>query len=68
MRLMDSPTGAQQRSATTMVESRVDEYAGYLFRYARPRVRDEHLAEELVQETFPAAAKTRDTFRAEAAS
>ena len=62
---MDSTTDEQRASATSIVEGSVDEHAGYLFRYARPRVRDEHLPENLRQETFLAALKTIDTFRAE---
>ncbi len=35
----------------------VDEYGDYLFRYALVRLRDESLAEDMVQETFLAALK-----------
>ncbi len=41
----------------------VDAYGDYLFRYAMARVRNETLAEELVQDTFVAAFKARESFR-----
>ena len=40
----------------------VDRYGNYLFRYAMLRVRDQARAEDLVQETFLAALKQRDSF------
>ncbi|GAB4369250.1 MAG: sigma-70 family RNA polymerase sigma factor [Deltaproteobacteria bacterium] len=40
----------------------VDRYGDYLFRYAMPRVRDRSSAEDLVQETFLAALKSRGSF------
>ncbi|HZW35449.1 MAG: sigma-70 family RNA polymerase sigma factor [Deltaproteobacteria bacterium] len=40
----------------------VDRYGDYLFRYAMLRLRDRERAEDLVQETFLAALKGRDTF------
>jgi len=40
----------------------VDRYGDYLFRYALLRVRDRSVAEDLVQETFLAGLKSRDTF------
>lgn len=46
------------------MESWVDDHAGYLFRYALPRVRNHDHAEELVQETFLAALRSFDTFHA----
>lgn len=48
--------------ASTMDEW-VDEHADYLFRFAKMRVRDSHVAEELVQETFVAAIKAESSFR-----
>ncbi len=59
----DESMGAAQSAPTEILESWVDEHAGYLFRYALPRVRDHHAAEELVQETFLAAMKTLDSFQ-----
>ncbi len=41
----------------------VDEFGGILFRYAMLRVDDRQIAEELVQETFLAALKSRNGFR-----
>ena len=40
----------------------VDRYGDYLFRYAMLRVRDRSAAEDLVQETFLAALKSRGAF------
>lgn len=40
----------------------VDRYGDYLFRYAMLRLRDRSTAEDLVQETFLAALKSRDAF------
>lgn len=40
----------------------VDEYGDYLYRYALVRVRDETLAEDMVQETFLAALKSPERF------
>jgi RNA polymerase sigma-70 factor (ECF subfamily) len=40
----------------------VDRYGDYLFRYAMLRVRDGSKAEDLVQETFLAALKGRQSF------
>lgn len=44
-------------------EQWVDRYGDYLYRYALARVRDPAAAEDLVQETFFAALKGRDSFR-----
>jgi RNA polymerase sigma-70 factor (ECF subfamily) len=41
----------------------VDEHADYLFRYALPRLRNRHVAEEVLQETFLAALKSAGKFR-----
>lgn len=40
----------------------VDRYGDYLFRYAMLRLRDRSASEDLVQETFLAALKNRDSF------
>jgi len=40
----------------------VDRYGDYLFRYAMLRLRDRPAAEDMVQETFLAALKDRETF------
>jgi RNA polymerase sigma-70 factor (ECF subfamily) len=45
-----------------LVEAWVDEHADYLFRYARPRLRDRHITEEVLQETFLAALKSVGKF------
>ncbi len=46
-----------------VVEAWVDEHADYLFRYALPRLRDRHVTEDVLQETFLAALKSVDKFR-----
>ncbi|MCA9090370.1 MAG: sigma-70 family RNA polymerase sigma factor [Planctomycetaceae bacterium] len=46
----------------TAVEAWVDHHADYLFRYARSRVRQQDIAEDLVQETFLAALHARERF------
>lgn len=43
----------------------VDLYGDYLFHFARVRVQNSHLAEDLVQDTFLSALKSLDTFRGE---
>ena len=43
-------------------KSWVDNYSDYLFGFAMTRVREKRLAEDLVQETFLAALKTRGNF------
>ena len=43
----------------------VDSHGDRLFRYALSRVRDESSAEDLIQETFLAAFKSRDKFKGE---
>ena len=48
--------------AMTQPENWVDEYGDVLYRYALARVRDPGLAEDLVQETFLAALKSRENF------
>ena len=44
----------------------VSNYADALYAYAKPRVTDAQLAEDLVQETFLSAWKARDGFKGEA--
>ena len=45
----------------------LDEHGDYLYRYAMVRLRDENLAEELVQETLLKAIKNFKSFRGDAA-
>jgi RNA polymerase sigma-70 factor (TIGR02943 family) len=45
----------------------VDAYGDRLFRYALSRVRDQASAEDLVQETFLAALKSRENFKGDSA-
>lgn len=47
----------------SIIETWVDEHGNYLFGYVLPRVRDRHVAEELVQESFLAALKAVESFR-----
>ena len=44
----------------------VSNYADALYAYAKPRVSDTQLAEDLVQETFLSAWKAKDGFKGEA--
>ena len=46
-----------------VVEAWVDEHADYLFRYALPRLRDRHITEDVIQETFLAALTAAEGFR-----
>ncbi len=55
-------TGRARAHGADIVEVWVDEHGNYLFGYALPRVRDRHLAEELVQETFLAALESVKSF------
>jgi RNA polymerase sigma-70 factor, ECF subfamily len=57
-------TSQNERNAVLATE--VAHHAGYLLRYARSRVRDEHLAEEAVQETLLAALESLDSFHGRA--
>ncbi len=50
------------------VEAWVDEHADYLFRYALPRLRDRHVTEDVLQETFLAALKSVDKFRGDSSA
>ncbi len=66
----DKVANAASVSATSepklpVVDAWVDEHADYLFRYALPRLRDRHVTEEVLQETFLAALKSVDKFRAD---
>jgi len=44
----------------------VDKYANYLFSYAYSRVSNQHLAKDLVQDTFMAALQSRNSYKAKA--
>ena len=44
----------------------IDEYADELFRYSLTRVGDSHFAEDIVQETFLSAWRSRETYKGEA--
>jgi RNA polymerase sigma-70 factor (ECF subfamily) len=43
-------------------ENWVDEHASYLYQYALSRLRNHQLAEDIVQETFLSALRSRDSF------
>ena len=58
MQKMETPS----RPILCNPEEWVDQHGDYLFRYALMRLRDKHLAEEVVQETFLAAFQGRNTF------
>jgi len=51
-----------EKSASSSPSSWVDRYGDYLFRYAMLRLRDRFAAEDLVQETFLAALRSRSSF------
>lgn len=57
-------TSRSERNALLATE--IAQHTGYLQRYARTRVRDEHLAEEAVQETLLAALESLDSFNGRA--
>ncbi|MDM8543888.1 sigma-70 family RNA polymerase sigma factor [Desulfococcaceae bacterium HSG9] len=44
-------------------ETWVDQYGDYLYRFALMRIKDQAVAEDLVQETFLAALRGRDNFK-----
>ncbi len=44
-------------------ETWVDEYGDFLYRFALSRVKDPSVAEDLVQETFLAALRSRENFK-----
>ena len=48
-------------------ETWVDEYGDFLYRFALSRVKDPSVAEDLVQETFLAALRTRENFKGRSA-
>ena len=49
-------------NSTALSSNWVDTHADYLFNFAVGQVRDANVAEDLVQETFLAAVKARETF------
>lgn len=53
---------ALPESKTVNPQNWIDEYGDFLFRYAISRVRNEAAAEDMVQETFLAAFKSRANF------
>ena len=57
-------TSRNERNALLAAE--IARHSGYLLRYARSRVRDEHLAEEAVQETLLAALESLESFNGRA--
>ena len=57
-------TSKNERNALLAAE--IARHSGYLLRYARSRVRDEHLAEEAVQETLLAALESLESFNGRA--
>jgi RNA polymerase sigma-70 factor (ECF subfamily) len=59
---MMEPMEQQTEHAPSDPREWVDRYGDALYRHARLRLRDADLAEEVVQETFLAALRGRDTF------
>ena len=51
-----------KRERKAILAEEIARHTGYLQRYARSRVRDEHLAEEAVQDTLLAALESLDSF------
>ena len=48
-------------------ESWVEHYGDFLYRFALSRVKDPDVAEDLVQETFLAALRSRESFKGRSA-
>ena len=63
MRDLNHYTFAEEAAAAGHSFEWLEAYGDYLFNLAVGQVRDETAAEDLVQETFLAALKARDTFR-----
>ena len=60
----------QRKSDTANIdnpETWVDEYGDFLYRFALSRVKDPSIAEDLVQETFLAALRSRENFKGQSA-
>ena len=62
----NSPAASPSAPPLTTPETRVDQHADILFRYALIRLRDRASAEDVVQETFLAALIARPSFQGQA--
>ncbi|XZE51986.1 sigma-70 family RNA polymerase sigma factor [Planctomycetaceae bacterium SH139] len=60
------PQGESGEDDHTRIAKWVDAHADVMYRFARRRIADEHVIEDILQETFLAALKAGDRFRAEA--
>jgi len=58
-----APVSPEQRTAALTPEQWVDRYGDLLFRFALVRVRDPHVAEDLVQSTFLAALESQGRYQ-----
>lgn len=60
---VSNSTKPVRQESANLIEAWVDEHGDILMGYVLPRVRDQHVAEDMVQETFLAAIKAIKSFR-----
>lgn len=60
---MQTPSNAAAADLNTVAANWVESYGDYLFNFAVGQVRDAHVAEDIVQETFLGALKSQTSFK-----